>query len=319
MLEDILTESSLEHILPQTLLLLQSLPCLTNSTQLLTNLLRTLDQDGYNRHGFNDQQHDYVHHNSYSEAQRYINQTPADIHNAPHRRRLSGNSSDSNFATDISMVFVCIVCAGFASGLTQGLLSLDFTEMTIKMRSGTPDERLQAARVLPIISRHHLLLVSLMLWNAAATEALPIFLSGLVPEYLAIIISVTLVLFCGEIIPAAILTGPNQLMIAANLVPMVYVVFLVFYPIAYPISVGLDYFLGKNMINLLPFLHMYMIFYFFNFTFILILFIFIFYMISFKFVRFISLFSYFVVEKLFLFIYRLNYLINCLNNCLCIC
>jgi metal transporter CNNM len=70
--------------------------------------------------------------------------------------------------------------------------------MTIKLRSGTANEKKNASKVLPIISRHHLLLVTLMLWNASATEALPIFLSGLVPEYLAVIISVTLVLFMGE-------------------------------------------------------------------------------------------------------------------------
>ena len=127
-------------------------------------------------------------------------------------RRLSGRNdvaspSERNFVLDITMVFVTVLCAGFASGLTQGLLSLDFTEMTIKSRSGTPTEKGYASKVIPVISRHHLLLVTLMLWNASATEALPIFLAGLVPEYLAIVISVTLVLFVGEIIPAAILTG----------------------------------------------------------------------------------------------------------------
>ena len=239
----------MELVLPQTLLLLNSYPCLNNSTQVLINLLAALDQDGYKHNAIDNQQAGHTYLNLYPASQS-MNQTPIDIHNTHYLRKLSGSSSGSEFATDISMVFVCIICAGFASGLTQGLLSLDFTEMTIKMRSGTPEEKLQAAKVLPIISRHHLLLVSLMLWNAAATEALPIFLSGLVPEYLAIIISVTLVLFCGEIIPAAILTGPNQLLIAANLAPMVYIVFFVFFPIAYPISKGLDYFLGKTLILL---------------------------------------------------------------------
>ncbi len=83
-------------------------------------------------------------------------------------------------------------------------------EMTIKSQSGTPKEKLYANKVLPIICNHHLLLVTLMLWNASATEALPIFLDKLVPEYVAIIISVSLVLLFGEIIPASILTGPNQ-------------------------------------------------------------------------------------------------------------
>ena len=62
-------------------------------------------------------------------------------------------------------------------------------EMTIKARSGTEEEKAYAAKVIfysniiiifvynqvmPLISRHHLLLVTLMLWNASATEALPV-------------------------------------------------------------------------------------------------------------------------------------------------
>jgi len=119
-------------------------------------------------------------------------------------------------------------------------------EMEIKARSGTDEEKAYAAKLIPIISRHHLLLVTLMLWNASATEALPIFLTALVPEYLAIIISVTLVLFVGEIIPASILTGPKQLQIAASLTPLVYFVLFVFFPLAYPISYCLDLFIGHE-------------------------------------------------------------------------
>jgi metal transporter CNNM len=216
-------------LLPATFSLIQSIPCLNQSTEdgrdLLVNLLRTLHQDNY------DQQEYFG---------RFGNT------HTHHQRSLRVERGDRLFITDITMVFVCIICAGFASGLTQGLLSLDFTEMTIKLRSGTPNEKKNASKVLPIISRHHLLLVTLMLWNASATEALPIFLSGLVPEYLAVIISVTLVLFMGEIIPAAILTGPNQLPIAANLIPMVYVVGVIFFPVAYPISRLLDCILGHD-------------------------------------------------------------------------
>ncbi len=119
-------------------------------------------------------------------------------------------------------------------------------EMKIKSQSGTPKEKAYAEKLLPIISNHHLLLVSLMLWNASATEALPIFLDKMVPEFVAIIISVTLVLLFGEIIPASILTGPQQLQIAANLIPLVYVVFVVFFPLAYPISKLLDYIIGHD-------------------------------------------------------------------------
>lgn len=118
--------------------------------------------------------------------------------------------------------------------------------MKIKSQSGTPKEKEYANKVIPIIKNHHLLLVSLMLWNASATEALPIFLNKLVPEFVSIIISVTLVLMFGEIIPASILTGPAQLQIAATLTPLVYVVLVIFFPIAYPLSILLDRIIGHD-------------------------------------------------------------------------
>lgn len=148
--------------------------------------------------------------------------------------------------SSVIAVIVCLVCAGLASGLTQGLLSLDFLELTIKLRSGTDIEKKQAAALLPIIERHHLLLVSLMLMNAAAMEILPIYLDNLVETYIAIILSVTLILIVGEIGPAALMTGKHQLTIVYNLTYLVYVVFILFFPIAYPVSKLLDFLLGVD-------------------------------------------------------------------------
>ena len=70
--------------------------------------------------------------------------------------------------------------------------------------SSTPTERRNADRILPIISRHHLLLVTLLFVNCIVNEALPIFLDRLVSEYAAIALSVSLVLIVGEILPQAV-------------------------------------------------------------------------------------------------------------------
>eukprot|EP00981_Chlorochromonas_danica_P012184 scaffold4610_cov180-Ochromonas_danica.AAC.1 len=225
-------------IIPEaTIQLIANLSCSSISQEyghdIVKQLFLTLEKDGY------------------EVIQKVVEQTTAATvelsDNAPvhHLRRLS-ETSGNNTAVDLVLVAMCVIFAGLASGLTQGLLSLDYMEMKIKATSGTPKEKEYAAKVLPIISHHHLLLVTLMLWNASATEALPIFLDGLVSEYIAIIISVTLVLMFGEIIPASILTGPKQLQFAANLLPLVYVVFVVFFPIAYPVSKLLDYLIGHE-------------------------------------------------------------------------
>ena len=58
--------------------------------------------------------------------------------------------------------------------------------------------------------------MTLLLLNSVANEALPLFLDKLFPELVAILISVTVVLFVGEIFPAAVFTGPNKLAIASS-------------------------------------------------------------------------------------------------------
>jgi metal transporter CNNM len=51
---------------------------------------------------------------------------------------------------------------------------------------------------------HEAVQVSLLLLNAAAIEALPIVLDKLMAEWASILVSVTAVLFMGEILPQAI-------------------------------------------------------------------------------------------------------------------
>lgn len=143
-----------------------------------------------------------------------------------------------------SVVLVC--AAGMMAGLTMGLLSLDMLNMRILELEGTEEQKRYAAQVLPILNKHHMLLVTLLLVNAGANEALPIFLNKLVPEAVSIVLSVTCVLLFGEIIPSAVFTGPNQLRIAAGLAPAVKVLMVVAAPLAYPISKLLDWWIGAD-------------------------------------------------------------------------
>ena len=101
----------------------------------------------------------------------------------------------------ILYVFICILLvigAGVFSGLTLGLLSLDPTTLHVLSVGGKPDEQRHAKRIAPIVKRHHLLLVTLLLCNATVMETLPLVLDRLVPTAGAIAISVTAVLFFGE-------------------------------------------------------------------------------------------------------------------------
>jgi metal transporter CNNM len=56
----------------------------------------------------------------------------------------------------------------------------------------------------------------------------------------SILVSVTLVLFFGEIVPSAFFTGPDQVKVAAKLVPMVKLMMVLMSPLAVPIANILD-------------------------------------------------------------------------------
>lgn len=138
-----------------------------------------------------------------------------------------------------------VLMAGMMSGLTMGLLSLDLMSLKVMKDGGTPTERKHAKKILPVVSRHHLLLVTLLLANAAAVESMPIFLDKISDPITAIVVSVTAVLIFGEVIPQAICTRFG-LAIGATLAPLVYCLMALFYIIAWPMSKILDCLLGKD-------------------------------------------------------------------------
>ena len=84
------------------------------------------------------------------------------------------------------------------SGLTIGLLSLDVLSLQVLKKSGTPKQKRYAGRIVKLVKKHHLLLVTLLLANAVAVESMPIFLNKITNEIVAILVSVTAVLLFGE-------------------------------------------------------------------------------------------------------------------------
>lgn len=136
--------------------------------------------------------------------------------------------------------------SGLFSGLTVGYLSIDDLALELRFKNGSDLEKNHAQKVLPILSKRHWLLVTLLLMNAACMEALPIFFQKIVPEFIAIILSVSLVLLFGEIIPQAYCTGPDQVKIAALIAPFTNALMWFTYPISFPISLLLDRLLGEH-------------------------------------------------------------------------
>ncbi|KAG4154020.1 hypothetical protein ERO13_D03G031100v2 [Gossypium hirsutum] len=145
----------------------------------------------------------------------------------------------------ITIVAGLVLFAGLMSGLTMGLMSLSLVDLEVLAESGTLTNSKHAAKILPVVRRQHLLLCTLLICNAAAMEALPIFLDSLVSAWGAILISVTLILMFGEIAPQAVCTRYG-LAIGAKVAPFVRVLIWICFPVAYPISKLLDLLLGEG-------------------------------------------------------------------------
>ncbi|XP_045198084.2 uncharacterized protein LOC123552470 [Mercenaria mercenaria] len=153
--------------------------------------------------------------------------------------------NDKSFWIYLAIYVALVLAAGLMSGLTMGLLSLDMMTLKVLRDGGTLKEKKHARKILPIIKRHHLLLVTLLLGNAAAVEAMPIFLDRISDPVTAILVSVTAVLIFGEVIPQAVCTRFG-LAIGSTLAPLVYFLMAVFFVIAWPLSKLLDCLLGKD-------------------------------------------------------------------------
>jgi metal transporter CNNM len=137
---------------------------------------------------------------------------------------------------------LCVAMVAVISGLFLGLLTLEPLDLQIIQRASLDeDERLYATTLLPIIKRRHQILVTLLLMNALSYEALPIFLDALVPSWVAILLSVTIVMVFGEILPSGICMGPNQLYLGYRMVPLMKLFLWIFQPLATPLAKLLDY------------------------------------------------------------------------------
>lgn len=71
------------------------------------------------------------------------------------RRRLTEHSWEENSLNE-NIIYICVcvflvIGSGLMSGLTLGLLSLDHLEMEVLKRSGSPDQKRNATKLMPVI------------------------------------------------------------------------------------------------------------------------------------------------------------------------
>ncbi|KAA8913178.1 hypothetical protein TRICI_003240 [Trichomonascus ciferrii] len=157
------------------------------------------------------------------------------------------DTSAPGFWTNMAVSAFLVVLGGIFAGLTLGLMGQDEVYLQVMEQSGEEAERKAAKRVLSLLKRgKHWVLVTLLLSNVITNETLPIVLDRcLGGGWPAVISSTVAIVIFGEIIPQSLCVRYG-LSIGAMCAPFVICLMYVMYPVAYPVSMLLDYVLGED-------------------------------------------------------------------------
>lgn len=153
-----------------------------------------------------------------------------------------------------ALIVLLVLLSAVFSGLTLGFMSLDQVGLEVVIGAGErPDacrdeqvKALAARRVLPVRKDGNLLLTTLVLGTVAVNSLMSILMADLTSGLAGFLISTIVIVLFGEIIPQS-LCSRHALLISARLVPVVRAVILLLYPFSKPISLALDYTLGKDV------------------------------------------------------------------------
>lgn len=142
----------------------------------------------------------------------------------------------------ILILTLLVSLSGLFSGLTLGLLSLDYYELERKAKLS--DHR--AIKILPIRRKGNILLSTLLLSNVAVNSAISIFLADLASGLVAGLLATGLIVIFGEIIPQAV-CNKYKLEIGYYTAPIVQILIWSLLPFTYPIAFVLDRVLGREL------------------------------------------------------------------------
>ena len=125
----------------------------------------------------------------------------------PIQAKFGNDAADyTKVLLDGAVSVVLVLLGGIFAGLTLALMGQDEITLRVLATSGKGVQKSNAQKVLSVLQKgKHWVLVTLLLGNVIVNEALPIVLdSEMKGGWIAVVISIALVVVFGEIIPQSI-------------------------------------------------------------------------------------------------------------------
>jgi metal transporter CNNM len=138
-------------------------------------------------------------------------------------------------------VILLVGASAVCSGLNIAFMSLDPQDLRRKAKLGNK----QAQRVVPLRSKHYLVLAAILLTNVGAVSATSLVMERKFFGLLAGILTTLLIVILGEILPQAYFTR-NSLAFCARLVPLLRLMVFITYPVSKLLSLLLNRLFGTE-------------------------------------------------------------------------
>ncbi len=138
-------------------------------------------------------------------------------------------------------IIACLIQSGIFSGLTIGLFSLSRLKLEVEAESGNKD----ALKVLKLRKDSNYLLTTLLWGNVSVNVLVALLTDSVMSGVTAFAFSTICITFFGEIMPQAYFTR-KALVVGSTLAPLVIFYQIVFYPVAKPTALFLDWWLGRE-------------------------------------------------------------------------
>lgn len=149
----------------------------------------------------------------------------------------------------LPIIAFLVMLSGLFSGLTLGLMGLDVIGLQI-VQKGDDKELARhttcAEKIAPIRESGNQLLCTLLLGNVAVNSALSILTADIASGLVGFLVSTALIVVFGEILPQAACSR-YALQVGARTVPIVRFLMMLFFVITKPMSIILDWMLGREV------------------------------------------------------------------------
>ncbi|SCO61288.1 protein MAM3, putative, partial [Plasmodium berghei] len=153
----------------------------------------------------------------------------------------------------IICVIICGVLSALFSGLSLGIMMLDMLQLNLLILVSEKDKKelnnaKNARKILPLRNNTNQILVTFITANVMVNSAFSLLLSEVTDGFTAFIVSTLIITIFGEIIPQSI-CSKHGLAIGGFFAPLIYFLKFSLYIFAKPISLILDHFVGKDVLN----------------------------------------------------------------------